>query len=228
MAVDGVSTTTQTGVDGNAYTSAVSSDGLSSDDFLKLMLEEMKQQDPTNPMDTDKLMDSQLKISTIQSNLKMATAMESLQSSYATSALSTASNLIGNVIQDGSKDDNGDATKYKVTKVENKDGDLYVDALKITGQVDALVDSDGKYVLYDADGTIYESDGTTPTAYKVALDRDGRFTYNKDGSLKILTVADNEPVTDEAVTSKYKFGGTGYKYADDTSSIPVGNITMVE
>ena len=42
----------QTGIDGNSYTTAISNDKLTNDDFLKLLLEEMKMQDPTNPMDS--------------------------------------------------------------------------------------------------------------------------------------------------------------------------------
>jgi len=114
MAVDGVTTQSSTGVDGNSYTSAVSNDQLTNDDFLRLMLEEMKMQDPTKPMDSAALMDNQLQMSTIQSNTDMAAALTALQSSYANSALSTAANMIGHTIQDGTKDDSGNAKKYAV------------------------------------------------------------------------------------------------------------------
>lgn len=42
MAVDNVVTQSATGFDGNSYTTAISNDKLTNDDFLKLMLEEMK------------------------------------------------------------------------------------------------------------------------------------------------------------------------------------------
>ena len=36
---------------GNKYTQSVSNDSLTTNDFLKLMIEELKLQDPTKPMD---------------------------------------------------------------------------------------------------------------------------------------------------------------------------------
>jgi len=227
MAVDGVVTQSSTGIDGNAYTSSVSNDQLTSEDFLMLMLEEMKMQDPTKPMDSQQLMDSQLKMSTIESNLNMAEAMQSLEKSYAASALSTAANLIDRIIEDGSTNDVGDLSSYTVSTVENVDGELYVNAYEITGIVDALKNSDtDEYVLYDADGYIYEADGETQTEYRVALDASGRFSYNSDGTIKILN-KDNEVVTDEAVTSLYAYAGSAFSYAEETTKIPVSNITEV-
>ncbi len=227
MAVDGVVTKSATGIDGNSYTTAVSNDQLTSEDFLTLMLEEMKMQDPTKPMDSQQLMDSQLKMSQIDSNMRMAESMEALQASYTASALSTAANLIGNIVEDGSTNESGELSSYSVDTVQNIDGELYVNAYEITGIVDALVDTESKeYVLYDADGYIYESDGETKTEYRVSLGSDGGFTYNDDGTLKIID-EDNEVVTDEEITSKYSVGGSAFTYADDVTTIPLGNITEV-
>ena len=49
------STNSLTGTDsfGNKYTQSVSNDQLTTNDFLKLMIEELKLQDPTKPMDSD-------------------------------------------------------------------------------------------------------------------------------------------------------------------------------
>jgi len=225
MAVDNVITSSSTGVDGNAYTSAVSNDQLTSEDFLKLMLQEMKMQDPTKPMDSAALMDSQLKMSTIESNMAMQESIQALQQSYASSALSTAANMIGHIVEDGSMDDNGLLKSYKVETVENKDGELYTSVRQITGIADGLMNSETeKLTLYDADGFIYEGD--TQTEYRIALDYDGRFTYNSDGSLKIVN-SDNEVVTDDAITSKYVYAGSSAIYAENTVSIPLNNIQEV-
>lgn len=225
MAVSNVVTKSATGIDGNAYTTAVSNDQLTSQDFLRLMLEEMKMQDPTKPMDSASLMDSQLKMSTIESNMQMVSSLQSLQQSYAASALSTAANLIGHIVEDGSTDDSGLLKSYKVDTVENKNGELYINAKQLVGIADGLMDSETKeLILYDADGYIY--DGNTRTDYRLALDSKNRFTYNDDGSLKIVD-KDNNVVTDEAVTSKYAYAGSQVLYAEDTTVIPLSNIVEI-
>jgi flagellar basal-body rod modification protein FlgD len=225
MAVDSVVTKSGTGIDGNAYTTAISNDQLTSEDFLKLMLEEMKQQDPTKPMDSSALMDSQLKMSTIESNMAMAESMKTLQQAYASSALATAANLINKVVENGTTNDSGEIKSFLVETIENKDGELYVNAREITGIKDALVNKDTELLtIYDADGFIYE-DGVK-TENRLALNADGRFTYNDDGTLKIVD-KDNNVVTDEAITSKYAYYGSSAIYADESTVIPLGSILVV-
>jgi len=224
MAVDNVVTKSATGVDGNSYTTAISNDKLTNDDFLKLMLEEMKQQDPTKPMDSAALMDSQLKMSTIESNQDMAAAMTKMQTAYASSALSTAANMIGHIVEDGSLSSDGLLKSYKVETVENKDGELFVNARELVGIIDGLKDSTtDALVLYDSNGNIYENNEITD--YHVSL-VDGRFEYNSDKTLKILD-KDNNVVTDTAITDKYVFAGSSIKYADKTILIALSNIDEV-
>ena len=69
MATDNIAITGSTGVDGNSYTTAVSNDKLTNEDFLNLMLEEMKMQDPTSPMDSSSMLSSQMQMSSIETNL---------------------------------------------------------------------------------------------------------------------------------------------------------------
>ena len=225
MAVDNVTTQTSTGVDGNSYTTAISNDTLTNDDFLTLMLAELQQQDPTEPQDTAAILDSQMQMSQIQSNTEMAAAMTALQSSYASSALSTASNLIGNIIEDGSEDSDGILKSYRVETIENLDGDLYANAYELIGFTDGLMNSETEELtLYDANGNIYEDDVVTD--YKVSLDSDGRFEYNDDGTLMILD-KDSDVVTDSAITDKYTYAGSSIKYSDEVSVIALGNIQQV-
>ena len=222
---ESVAGNTKVGIDGNSYTTSVSNDQLTNDDFLKLMLEEMKQQDPTKPMDSAALMDSQLQMSQIQANTDMTAAMKSMSLAYTSSALSTAANMIGHIVEDGSTNDQGLLKSYKVETVENKDNELYVNVRELTGITDALANSETEeLVLYDADGFIYEDDAKT--GYRLSLDSDGRFTYNDDGSLKIVD-EDNEVVTDETIMDKYVFAGSSARYAENTSSIPLSSVVEV-
>ena len=59
----------------------------------------MKQQDPTKPMDSQSMLDSQMQMSTIETNLDMSTSMKALQQSFAQMNLSTATNVIGKVVE---------------------------------------------------------------------------------------------------------------------------------
>lgn len=214
---------------GQSYTSSVSNDKLTNDDFLKLMIEEIKMQDPTKPMDSAEIMDSQLKMSTIESNLAMGEAMAALQQSYANSALSTAANLVGHIVEDGSVDADGVGNSFVVETIESQDGELYVNARQMIGYNDILTTTDPdteetSLVLYDGNGFIYE-DGE-PTEYRVEFDSDGRFTFNEDGGLNILDT-DGNIVTDEDITSKYSYGGSQVAYSEETLFLPLSSIVKV-
>lgn len=226
MAVENVVTSSSVGFDGNSYTSNVSNDQLTNDDFLRLMMEEMKMQDPTKPMDSAALMDSQLQMSTIQANQDMSAAMESLKAAYASSALATSANMIGKVIEDGSYGDDGILNSFTVESVENRDGELYVNARQMVGMVDALVDStnDNSLVIYDSDGFIY--DGETKTNNRVSLDHEGRFEFNEDGTLKLLDENANI-ITNSEITEKYLFAGSSVRYAETQSVIAMNSIQEV-
>jgi len=224
-AVSDVVVSSSVGVDGNSYTTAISNDKLTNDDFLKLLLEQMKQQDPTKPQDTTAIMDSQLKMSTIQSNYDMSTSLAALQASYANSALSTAANLVGRVIEDGSVDSDGVLKSYKVQTVENVDGELYVNALQMTGYTDTLYNTkDEEYMLYDSNGYILEEDGTK-TGIQVKME-DGRFVTDSSGNITLLD-ADGKTITDADTIAKYVTDGAVVKYADTASTILVSSIDKI-
>ena len=229
MAVSSVTTQSGTGVDGNSVTNAVSNDKLTNNDFLKLMLEEMKMQDPTKPMDSKALMDSQLKMSTIESNQNMASAMEKLQASYSASALSTAANMINHHVKDGTKNDKGEEKVYKVMTVENKDGDLYMNVVEAKGIKDSLKNTvDNELMLYNpTTGVILNKDGTE-TDYKVSLDEDGRFEANEDKSLKLLNKSDSTVVTDAAIKEKYVASNPFTVYSDTPSQLLLSKVTEVK
>jgi len=142
MAVDNVQVNSTVGVDGNSYTSTISNDKLTNEDFLKLLLTEMQMQDPTKPMDSQKMMDSQLQMSTIEANLEMAKSMESLQASFAQTNLATSASMIDHVIENGEFGEDGTPKQFLVSSVESQDGELYLVSHKIDG-----VDEDGRYIL---------------------------------------------------------------------------------
>ena len=228
MAVDNVVVDSYAGIDGNSYTSAISNDKLTNDDFLKLLLEEMKMQDPTKPMDSQKMMDTQLQMSTIEANMEMSKAMTSLQASYANSALSTAAGLIGNIIEDGSVGEDGIQKSFKVETVENKDGEMFVNARQLTGLVDNVVslDSEGKATAldYDTGGNIYE-DGLA-TDIKIKMNEDGRFDFDEAGKIVLLN-GSGDVITDTAITDKYKYNGTTVAYSQKVTTLAMSSILKI-
>jgi len=132
MAVDNVIVNSKVGVDGNSYTASISNDKLTNDDFLKLLLEEMKMQDPTKPMDSKALMDSQLQMSQIEANNDMSKAMKELSYSYKASNLATSASMINHVIEDGQIDDTGSSKAYKVASVKQENGEVLLVANRIS------------------------------------------------------------------------------------------------
>jgi len=227
MAVDNVITSSDVGFDGNSYTTAVSNDTLTNEDFLKLMLEEMKMQDPTEPMDSDKLLTDTMNMSSIQTNEDLSKGMAALAASNASSSLASAANMIGHLVEDGSIGDDGNPKSYRVDSAESKDGELYLNVSAYEKTVDGLKDSEtNELIIYDSDGYVYDGEEKNEDV-RVALDSDGRFTFNEDGSLKLLD-SDGEIITDEDITSKYVYAGSSAIYSDTQDLIAMSNVTKIQ
>ena len=232
MAVDNVVVNSTTGVDGNSYTTAISNDKLTNDDFLKLLIEEMKMQDPTKPMDSKELMDSQLKMSTIEANDNMSKSLAALTKSYAASSLSNAVGFMGKTVENGSVDqETGRLNSYKVSTVENIDGEVYVNAQVLTGYYQNIRTSqevDGKTVYtnltYDKTGKIYDKDGND-TGVNVVLNSDG--SLKKSDNKYIFVDNDGKTITDNAITGQYEISVKLPKYSNTTTKIAVDKITKV-
>lgn len=143
MAVDNVAVTGSTGIDGNSYTTAVSNDKLTNEDFLNLMLEEMKMQDPTKPMDSQSMLDSQMQMSSIETNLATIEAMKALQNSFSQMALASATDVIGRIVEDGTYGQSGEPKGYMVSSVEMLDGEIIVKGYETIGY-----DSESDQLIY--------------------------------------------------------------------------------
>lgn len=135
--INDVTTTSSTDAYGNSYTTAVSgNDSLENNDFITLMLTELSMQDPTSPVDSSSMLDDQLQLQTLETNISLSTSMESLANSYEQSNLSNSATLIGNVIENGEFNDSGESKQYKVSSVEGHDGTIYLTAYEITDYYD--------------------------------------------------------------------------------------------
>lgn len=133
MAVDNVQVSSSVGIGGNSFTTAVSNDKLTNEDFLKLMLTELKYQDPTKPMDSQQMLHDQMQMSTIETNMATIEAMQSLSASFAQNALSNAVNMIGKIVENGEIGEDGVVKQYMVSSVESEDGEIFLQGNKIIG-----------------------------------------------------------------------------------------------
>lgn len=96
--------------------------GMTSEDFMKLLITQLQNQDPSNPMDSDQLLNQVSQMRALQANLELETAMKGLTLSQ---QLSSASNLIGKTITAVTGDSN----------------------TEVTGEVESVVVKDNKTLL---------------------------------------------------------------------------------
>ena len=78
-----------------------SSDVLGKDDFLKLLLVELQHQDPTSPMDSDKILSQTSQLATLESANNTNTALANLTKQLEQSVNSNAASLIGKMASIG-------------------------------------------------------------------------------------------------------------------------------
>ncbi len=185
-----------TGTDsyGNKYTQSVSNDSLTTNDFLKLMIEELKLQDPTKPMDSAKMLSTQMQMSTLNANMEMIKALQSIQTAFTQSSLSTATGVIGKNIENGSTNKDGALKAFTVESIENVDGEI-CKLLQESGYIlhngIALKDGDElKAANYDEAGNLYNEKGEK-TGQTIVLESLGK-PLVKDGKLVVKDADGNE------------------------------------
>jgi flagellar basal-body rod modification protein FlgD len=89
-------TNTPTTVSSSTNTTATNPNGqLQSQDFLKLLLTELQQQDPTSPMDTDKMLQQTSELSSLEAQNATKAAMTAMTSAFQASAGYNLTNAIG-------------------------------------------------------------------------------------------------------------------------------------
>lgn len=221
---DGIQINSSVGVDGNSYTSAISNDQLTNDDFLKLMIQELKLQDPTKPMDSAKMLSTQMQMSTIATNQELMKAMQSMQTSFTQSSLSNASSVIGKNVEDGNLGEDGISKAYTVRSVENIDGEIQVKAQQILYLEDRVLSnnpSSNEFLDYNINGEIFDSSGNK-TGQKIVLVGPGQPLIS-GGKLTVLD-ANNEKVSDHKYTLA---NSTVPVYSDKLTTIPFSSVTKI-
>ncbi|MCK9162053.1 MAG: flagellar hook capping FlgD N-terminal domain-containing protein [Arcobacteraceae bacterium] len=153
MAIDSVQVQSNTDRYGNSYTSSVANDKLTNNDFLKLMLTELQMQDPTKPMDTQSMLQSQMQMSAIETNLQTIETMKALQHSFAQGALAQSANLIGHIVENGEFGENGMIKEFYVNSIESVDGDIMLSVGRVLGydsdNGEFIISSEQEYVNFN-------------------------------------------------------------------------------
>ncbi|HEX5330823.1 flagellar hook capping FlgD N-terminal domain-containing protein [Sulfuricurvum sp.] len=139
MAIDayGNNTATSAASSGTASTSTTNPKSvLGKDDFLKLLLLELKYQDPTAPMDSEKILSQTSQLATMEASSNTNKALETLAASLTSSMQYSGISAIGKIADTGS---NG----IVFEKGKNTDFELYFPDDVTTGKVNVL-DKNGK------------------------------------------------------------------------------------
>ncbi|MBR0963552.1 flagellar hook assembly protein FlgD [Bradyrhizobium diazoefficiens] len=114
-ATDSTSTSSST-----SSTTTTASNSVDYNTFLQLLVAEMKNQDPTNPMDTSQYMSQFAQLSTVEQAMQTNTKLDSLLSSQ---SLSQADGLIGKTVS--FTDSTGASFSGKVVSISiNSDGSI--------------------------------------------------------------------------------------------------------
>ena len=215
-----------TGTDsyGNKYTQSVSNDSLTTNDFLKLMIEELKLQDPTKPMDSAKMLSTQMQMSTLNTNMEMIKALQSIQTAFSQSSLSTATGVIGKNVENGSTRSDGSLKPFTIKSIENIDGEIQVVAREWLYLHNGIAYKDGdevKAAEYDEVGNLYNEKGEK-TGQTIVLESLGK-PLVKDGKLVVKDADGNELADHKYVAS----GKSNVVVSSETTTFPFSSITKI-
>jgi flagellar basal-body rod modification protein FlgD len=120
-----------------ASSTAVNPKGvLGKDDFLKLLLLELKYQDPTSPMDSEKILAQTSQLATLESSENTNKSLSTLATSLAASMQLSGISAIGKIADTGSN-------AVALTKGKNVDFQIYFPDNVTTGKIN-IMDVDGK------------------------------------------------------------------------------------
>ncbi|MGT2502066.1 flagellar hook assembly protein FlgD [Bradyrhizobium guangxiense] len=115
-----VTSATDSSAKSNSTTTTSSSNSVDYNTFLQLLVAEMKNQDPTNPMDTSQYMSQFAQLSTVEQAMQTNSKLDALLSSQ---SLSQANGLIGKTVS--FTDSTGASFSGKVVSVAiNSDGSI--------------------------------------------------------------------------------------------------------
>lgn len=211
MAIDATGTTTATTTTTATATNPKSV--LGKDDFLKLLLLELKYQDPTSPMDSEKILAQTSQLATLESSENTNKALTTLASSLSASMQFSSISAIGKIADTGS---NG----VSLTEGKGVDFELYLPNAAQKGEIN-IMDNNGKVLrtlpigATDAGVSKYSWDGKDSTGANL---KDGIYyiesTYTKTDGTSESTRLGRYPIESIKFDSGKTYAKLGSSYVD--------------
>ncbi len=151
---------------------------LDKDAFLQLFLEELKNQDPTSPMDSDKILTQTTQLTQLEAQEALKDALEaitaSVQQSMNSNAQTSAIGMVGMFIDTGEET----ITREDSQKV---DFQLYFDAPITSGQIKIMDENDNTIRILSLEDYVGQS-GAISFTWDGASDNG---VYQEDGDYKV-------------------------------------------
>ncbi len=184
---------------------------LGKDDFLKLLLVELQHQDPTEPMDSDKILSQTSQLATLESAQNTNDMLEKLANSLGSSQQFSTISAIGKTADLGSNaigHDKGDVSSFEIYfpdsvsdgTVEILDGDGAIVATMPVGE-----NPSGVY-QFDWDGTLDSGEMAESAMYYITAsynNADGQAQTTRMGAYPIESIRFDEGNTLVKVGSAY-------------------------
>lgn len=186
---------------------------LGKDDFMKLLLLELKYQDPTSPMDSEKILSQTSQLATLESTENTTKALTTLATALSTSAQYSGIAAIGKIADTGSN-------AVVCTKGETTNFELYLPTAATSGKVN-IMDVNGNILksmaigATDAGVAKYSWDGTDNTGAQM---KDGTYyvesTYTKADGTSATTRVGRYPIESIKFDSGKTYAKLGSSYID--------------
>lgn len=214
MAIDAYGNNAVTSTTTTASTSSVNPNSvLGKDDFLKLLLLELKYQDPTAPMDSEKILSQTSQLAALESSKNTNKALETLAASLTSSMQYSGISAIGKIADTGSN-------AVSLEKAKNVDFQLYFPDDVTTGKVN-IMDVNGNVLrtinigATKAGNAQYTWDGKDNTGARLA---EGVYyiesSYTKADNTTATTRVGRYPIESIKFDSGKTYAKLGASYVD--------------
>lgn len=203
-----VDNTTGTNITTVATNPDLNQSNLSNDDFLKLLLAEMKYQDPTEPMDNSKMMEQTVQMSTIEANEANVKALNDMNSSFNQSTMFNSISFIDKYVNVG---DNSIQLENSRANFE-----IYIPEDIKEGEISILNQFDEQVALLDISGT------TNGTKSFIWDGKDSDFNKLADGQYKVVVNAINN-LDEELIINRGDYRIDSIDYSSGETILKSGN-----